>query len=131
VLYRIGADLLVVAHLLFIVFAFAGGLAVLRWHWLALIHLPVALWATVIELMGWICPLTPLENELRVAAGEAGYSGGFVAHYIVSIIYPAGLTRELQWLLAALVVLINVAIYAVLLIRLKRRRERRGTGTHR
>jgi hypothetical protein len=81
--------------------------------------------------MGWVCPLTPLENELRVAAGEAGYSGGFVAHYIVSIIYPAGLTRELQWLLAALVVLINVAIYAVLLIRLKRRRERRGTGTHR
>jgi len=122
VLYRIGADLLVVAHLLFIVFAFAGGFAVLRWHWLALVHLPVALWATVVELMGWICPLTPLENELRVAAGEAGYSGGFIAHYIVSIVYPAGLTRELQWLLAALVVLINVAIYAVLLVRLRRRR---------
>ena len=124
-LYGFGADLLVVAHLLFIVFAFAGGFAVLRWHWLALVHLPVALWATVIELMGWICPLTPLENELRVAAGEAGYSGGFVAHYIVSIIYPAGLTRELQWFLAALVVLVNAAIYAVLLIRLKRRRATR------
>ena len=124
-LYRIGADLLVVAHLLFIAFAFAGGIAVLRWHWLALVHLPVALWATVVELMGWLCPLTPLENELRMAAGEAGYSGGFVAHYIVSIVYPEGLTRELQWLLAALVVLVNAAIYAVLLIRLKRRRATR------
>jgi hypothetical protein len=125
VLYRIGADLLVVAHLLFIVFAFAGGIAVLRWHWLALVHLPVALWATVVEWMGWLCPLTPLENELRMAAGEAGYSGGFIAHYIVSIVYPSGLTRELQWLLAALVVLVNAAIYAVLLVRLRRRRTTR------
>ena len=119
-LYRFGADLVVVAHLLFIVFAFVGGMAVLRWHWLAFVHLPVALWATVVELMGWVCPLTPLEISLRVAAGEAGYRGGFVEHYILPIVYPAGLTRELQWTLAALVVLVNAAIYAVVLVRRKR-----------
>lgn len=118
VLYRLGADLLVIAHLLFIVFAFVGGVAVLRWHWLALVHLPVAIWATLVESMGWVCPLTPLEIALRVAAGEAGYHGGFVEHYIVSIVYPDGLTRELQWLLAALVVLVNAAVYGWLAIRL-------------
>jgi hypothetical protein len=117
VLYRFGADLVVVAHLLFIVFAVIGGLAVLRWHWLAFVHLPVVVWATVVELMGWVCPLTPLEIALRVAAGEAGYHGGFVEHYILPIVYPAGLTREIQWLLAALVVLVNAVIYGWLMIR--------------
>ena len=116
-LYRFGADLLVVAHLLFIVFALVGGLAVLRWRWLALVHLPVVVWATVVELMGWVCPLTPLEIALRVAAGEAGYHGGFVEHYILPIVYPAGLTREIQWLLAALVVLVNAVIYGWLMIK--------------
>ena len=123
--YRFGADLVLLVHLLFIGFAIVGGIAVLRWHWLALVHLPAALWATVVELMGWVCPLTPLEVYLRVAAGDAGYSGGFIQHYLVPIVYPAGLTREIQWLLAALVVLVNAAIYAVLLVRVKRRRATR------
>ena len=122
--YRFGADLVLLVHLLFIGFAFVGGIAVLRWHWLALVHLPAALWATVVELMGRVCPLTPLEVYLRVAAGDAGYSGGFVQHYLLPIVYPAGLTREIQWLLAALVVLVNAAIYAVLLVRVKRRRAK-------
>jgi hypothetical protein len=125
VFYRFGADLVVLVHLLFIGFAFVGGIAVLRWYWLALVHLPAALWATVVELMGWVCPLTPLEVYLRVAAGDAGYSGGFIQHYLLPIVYPAGLTREIQWLLAALVVLVNAAIYAVLLVRVKRRRATR------
>ena len=126
VLYRVGADLLVIAHLLFIVFALVGGVAVLRWRWLALVHLPVVVWATIVELMGWVCPLTPLEIALRVAAGEAGYRGGFVEHYIVAIVYPAGLTREIQWLLAALVVLVNAAIYGWLMIRSRRTALRRA-----
>jgi hypothetical protein len=125
VFYRFGADLVLLVHLLFIGFAIVGGIAVLRWHWLALVHLPAALWATVVELMGWVCPLTPLEVYLRVAAGDAGYSGGFIQHYLLPIVYPAGLTREIQWLLAALVVLVNAAIYVVLLVRVKRRRATR------
>lgn len=105
------ADLVVLLHLAFILFVMLGGLLVLRRRRLMWLHLPVAAWGAAIEFVGWICPLTPLENRLRAAAGEAGYSGGFIEHYLIPLIYPAGLTRELQWLLGALVLLVNAAVY--------------------
>lgn len=105
------ADLVVLLHLAFILFVMLGGLLVLRRRRLMWLHLPIVVWGAAIEFVGWICPLTPLENRLRAAAGEAGYSGGFIEHYLIPLIYPAGLTRELQWLLGALVLLVNAAVY--------------------
>lgn len=109
---RLVADLVVLLHFAFIAFAVAGGLLVLRWRRVAWIHLPAATWAATVALAGWICPLTPLENALRRAAGEAGYSGGFIEHYVVPLVYPAGLTRELQLVLGLGVLALNLAIYA-------------------
>ncbi|MCM8593818.1 DUF2784 domain-containing protein [Accumulibacter sp.] len=124
--YRLLADAVVVAHLLFILFVVFGGLLVLRWPRLALAHLPAACWGALIEVGGWICPLTPLENGLREAAGEAGYPGSFIARYLLPVIYPAGLTRELQFVLAAVVVAVNLAVYAELLRRWGARRSGEG-----
>lgn len=111
--YRLAADAVVLAHGAFILFAAFGGLLALRWRWVALLHLPAAAWAILIEAAGWICPLTPLEVSLRLAAGEAGYRGGFVEHYLIPAIYPAGLTRGIQFALAAFVAAINLTIYAL------------------
>ena len=110
-LYRVLADTILAFHLSFILFVLAGGFLALRWRWGPFVHLPAAVWGVYIELSGSICPLTPLENRLRVAAGEAGYSGGFVEHYIVPVIYPAGLTDSVQIVLAGVVVLANAVIY--------------------
>jgi hypothetical protein len=110
--YRILADALVVAHFAFIVFVLCGGLLALRHGWLLFFHLPAAAWATFIELSGGICPLTPLENRLRELSGSAGYSGGFVEHYFLPVIYPSDLTRQVQLGLALVVVLANFLIYA-------------------
>jgi hypothetical protein len=110
-LYRALADLVVLAHLAFIVFALFGGLLAFRWRWMPWAHLPAAAWGAAVELFGWFCPLTPLENSLRRASGSAGYSGGFIERYLMPVIYPDELTRELQWLLGCLVVVINLAIY--------------------
>ncbi|SOZ36495.1 DUF2784 domain-containing protein [Cupriavidus neocaledonicus] len=107
------ADLVVIAHALFIVFVVAGGLLVLRWPRAAWVHLPAAVWGVLIEWAGWICPLTPLENALRRAAGQAGYSGGFVERYLLPLIYPAGLTPAVQLWLGLVVLVVNVAIYAL------------------
>ncbi|NUO86546.1 MAG: DUF2784 domain-containing protein [Cupriavidus sp.] len=107
------ADLVVIAHALFIVFVVAGGLLVLRWPRAAWVHLPAAVWGVLIEWAGWICPLTPLENTLRRAAGQAGYSGGFVERYLLPLIYPAGLTPAVQLWLGLVVLGVNVAIYAL------------------
>jgi hypothetical protein len=115
------ADLLVVVHLGFVLFVAAGGLLVLRWPRVAWLHLPAAVWGAWIELSGGICPLTPLEQSLRTRAGEAGYSGDFVSHYILPVLYPAGLDRGAQLVLGALVVAVNLAIYAGVL-----RRRRMG-----
>jgi hypothetical protein len=122
--YRLLADLVVVIHLAFVLFVVLGGLLVLRRPRLAWLHVPAALWGAWIEISGWVCPLTPLENALRHAAGQAGYAGGFIHHYILPVLYPPGLTREAQHVLAALVVLVNVAAYAVLLRRTPRLRSR-------
>lgn len=121
-LYRIGADAVLLLHLAFIVFALLGGLLVLRWRWLAALHLPAAAWAAFIELTGRLCPLTGWENALRRQAGDAGYAGGFVEHYLLPVIYPAGLTRELQFWLAGVVLTVNLVVYLALLRRLRRRR---------
>ena len=112
--WRLLADVVLVTHLLFIVFAVGGGLLALRWNRVAWGHVPCALWAAGIALLGWICPLTPLEVSLRRLGGEAGYSGGFIEHYLVPVIYPPGLTREIQIGLGAAVILLNAIAYAIL-----------------
>ncbi|MHB1374434.1 MAG: DUF2784 domain-containing protein [Thauera sp.] len=111
-LHRFAADAVLVLHLAFIVFVLVGGLLALRWRRAPWLHLPAAAWGVYIELSGGLCPLTPLENSLRRAAGEAGYAGGFIEHYLLPVIYPAGLTHEIQYLLAAIVVGVNVLAYA-------------------
>lgn len=119
--YRLLADLVVVAHFLFVAFVVAGGLLVLRRPRVLWVHLPCAVWGALIELFGWVCPLTPLEMHLRGLAGEAGYAGGFVERYIFSILYPQGLTREHQIVLGLLVLALNAAIYGYLLWRRRSR----------
>jgi hypothetical protein len=114
------ADLVVLVHLAFIVFVVAGGLAVLWRRRMAWLHLPAAAWGVFIEVSGGVCPLTPLEQDLRDRAGQAGYEGGFVEHYVVALIYPEALTREMQFVLAGLVLVVNVAVYAYVLTRLKK-----------
>jgi hypothetical protein len=112
--YRFAADAVLAAHLAFVLFVVCGGLLVLRTPRLAWLHLPAVAWAAFVELSGSICPLTPLEVTLRRGAGEAGYAGDFVEHYLVALIYPAGLTRELQMAIGATVLLINLLVYFVL-----------------
>lgn len=111
-LYGNLATLVVVGHFLFIVFVMFGGLLALRWTWAPLVHLPLFLWGSYVEIAGEICPLTPLENRLRRAAGETPYAGGFIEHYLLPVIYPQGLTRTVQLVLAAGLVLMNILIYA-------------------
>ena len=110
---RILADAVLIIHLLFILFAVAGAFAALRWRYLVWVHLPCALWAMLIQLGGWICPLTPLEVSLRRCAGQAGYAGGFIQHYLLPIIYPHDLTREIQIALGIGVLVINLVAYAL------------------
>jgi hypothetical protein len=115
--YRILADLVVGLHALFVVFVILGGLLALRWPWLVAAHLPAAVWGALIEFRGWVCPLTPLEKSLRAAAGQAGYQGGFIEHYLLPVLYPAGLTRGVQLVLGSLVIAVNLAVYGLLLRR--------------
>jgi len=118
---RFTADVIVLLHLAFILFVAVGGLFVLRWPRVAWVHVPAVVWGALIELAGWICPLTPLENRLRTAAGDVAYTGGFIDRYIMPIVYPAGLTRGMQLGLAAAVVIVNLIFYGTLMIRRKRR----------
>lgn len=111
--YRLLADLIVVAHAGFIAFVIVGGYLALRWRWMPWLHVPAAAWGAAIEFGGWICPLTPLENRLRAAGSAAGYTGGFIAHYLIPLIYPAGLTRGIQLGLGAVVIVANVTAYAI------------------
>ncbi|TLY26170.1 MAG: DUF2784 domain-containing protein [Nitrospirae bacterium] len=110
-LYQIFADLVVILHLAFVVFVLFGGLLVLWWRRVAWIHLPAVAWGAAIEFGGWICPLTPLETWLRMQGGEGGYNSDFIEHYILPLLYPAGLTREEQIALGAVVLAVNLAIY--------------------
>lgn len=118
-IYRLLADSVLIVHLLFIGFVIFGGLFALRFPWIALVHIPAACWGAYIELAGGLCPLTTIEVGLRRMAGDAGYSGSFIEHYLLPIIYPAGLTRDIQVWLAGFVILINVAVYSRLVYRLR------------
>ncbi len=112
-MYGLFADVALVAHMAFVAFVVFGGLVVLRWAKVAWLHVPCALWGAWVELAGWICPLTPLEVSWRRRAGEVGYTGGFLEHYVVPVLYPAGLTREVQVGLGMVVVVLNLVIYAL------------------
>ena len=114
-LWRLAADAVVLLHLAFILFVLFGALMVLRCPRLIWLHLPAVSWGAAVELLHLYCPLTPLENRLRGAAGQHGYDGGFVEHYLIPLIYPAGLTPQIQLWLGAVVLMINVPIYLWLL----------------
>ena len=124
-LYRWLADAVLVIHLAFVLFVGLGGLLVLRWPRLAWVHVPVALYGAAIEFIGFICPLTPLENSLRRRGGEAGYDGGFIEHYVTATLYPTGLTREIQLAIGVAVLALNAAVYWIVL----RRRARARTDS--
>ena len=109
--YRVLADLVVVLHLAFVLFAVLGGLLARRWQRCAWLHVPAALWAALIEFRGWACPLTPLENWLRRRGGAAGYQSSFIEHYLLPLLYPTALTRRLQIALGLLVLGVNLAVY--------------------
>jgi hypothetical protein len=111
--YRLLAGAVVVIHLGFVAFVLLGALAVARWPRAAWVHLPCAAWGAAIEFAGWICPLTPLEQHLRRLGEQAGYNGGFVDHYLLRVLYPARLTREVQLALGALVIILNLGLYAL------------------
>ena len=110
---RLLADAVVLVHVAFVLFAVAGGLLVLRWPRVAWVHLPAAFWAAWVELAGWICPLTPLENWLRSRGGGAAYDTGFIEHYVLPALYPASLSRPVQWVLGGLVLLLNAVVYSL------------------
>ena len=115
------ADGVVLLHLAFVLFVLFGGLLALRWPRAAWAHIPAAAWGVAIEFFGWICPLTPLENDLRARAGRESYEGDFIGRYLLPVIYPEGLTREVQLLLGTGALLLNVAIYWMVLRRGRRR----------
>ena len=106
------AELIVILHLLFIVFAMFGGFLVIKWPRLMWLHIPFVAWGALTEFLGLICPLTPLEIWLRQKAGADPYQGGFISHYLVPLIYPPGLTPGMQWLLGGGLVIFNISIYA-------------------
>ena len=110
---RLLADALVAAHLAFIVFVLAGGLLVLRRRGWAVLHLPAVAWGAFAEISGTLCPLTPLENSLRLRAGDAGYTGGFIEHYLIPLLYPEALTARTQVVLGLAVIAVNVVVYAL------------------
>jgi hypothetical protein len=127
--YALLADALVLFHFAFVVFAVLGGLLAFRWRWMPALHLPALAWSALVEFNGWICPLTPWENALRAAGGEGGYSGGFIEHYLLPLLYPAALTRELQWTLGTALVAFNLVVY--LLLWWRRRKDRAAAGATR
>ncbi|MBV4458895.1 DUF2784 domain-containing protein [Pseudomonas sp. COR58] len=124
-LYRIAADGLVLFHLLFILFVLFGGLLALRWRRLIWLHLPAATWGVLVEVLHLTCPLTHWENLMRHAAGQTEYAGGFIEHYIWPIIYPAGLTPQIQLALGSVVLAVNLLVYGRLIRRWQRRRAAR------
>ena len=115
--YGLLADLTVLLHAAFILFAVFGGLLAVRWPRIAWLHLPAVAWAAFIEFSGRICPLTPLENHYRELAGESGYTGGFIEHYILPVIYPAGLARNIQLGLGLGVLVVNIVAYGIVIRR--------------
>lgn len=117
------ADAILVVHAVFVSWVVFGVFAVWRWARLAVVHLPALAWGIWIEASGRVCPLTPLEVSLRRRAGESGYAGGFIDHYVGGVLYPDGLTREAQWAAAGVLLAVNVVVYGVLMVRVVRRRR--------
>jgi hypothetical protein len=112
VIYRFAASLVLSAHFVFVLLAVFGGLGALidpRW---AFVHVPIVVWSSVVNLAGWTCPLTPLENRFRAAAAQSGYEGGFVQHYLWPVVYPQGMPRRLELVAGVSIVLWNAAVYA-------------------
>ena len=110
-LFKLAANALALIHFAFILFVVFGGLLLLKWPRMMWLHVPAAVWGALIEFAGWYCPLTSMENAMLRRAGEAGYTDGFVAHYIFRLIYPAGLTRGLEIAIGVFVLLVNVSVY--------------------
>ena len=122
--YLFLADLVVIVHLSFVAFVVVGGLLTLKWRKFAYIHVPAVGWGALVEIMGWVCPLTPVEIWLRDRAGAKGYSTGFIEHYILPVLYPAQLTPTVQWVLGILLLFVNVAIYSwIVWLLVRKRRE--------
>ena len=112
-LYPIAADFIVFLHFCFIVFVLIGGFLVFKWHWLIWLHIPAAIWGALIVMVGWVCPLTPIENMLRQASGGMAYSGSFIERYLVPVIYPSALNREIFIAMGVFVIVINMTLYAI------------------
>lgn len=110
-IYRFFADLVVVVHFAFILFAIFGGLVALRWKGSLWFHVPAVVWSILILLLGWACPLTPLENWLRRSGGESGYETSFIDQYLIPLIYPGVLSSEMAITLAAMLLVANLCIY--------------------
>lgn len=119
---RLAADLTLVLHFAFIAFALLGALMALRWRWVPWLQLPAAAWGIYVEASGRLCPLTHIENHFRLLAGQGGYAESFVERYLLNIIYPTGLTRDIQFILAAVVVVTNLVLYGFLFLRRRRAR---------
>ncbi|HSF67798.1 MAG TPA: DUF2784 domain-containing protein [Nitrospiraceae bacterium] len=118
-IYLLLANLVLMFHLTFVIFVLFGGLLVRKWRWLAWLHLPAATWGAAVEFGGWVCPLTTFENWLRAQAGETGYQSGFVADYLLPILYPDNLTHDFQLMLGMIVVAFIISMYGWLLRRPK------------
>lgn len=116
------ADAVLALHLAFILFVCLGALLALKWRWIPWLQLPAAAWGIYVEISGRMCPLTYIENDLRIRAGQAAYEGDCIGHYLTATIYPDGLTRNIQFVLGAVVLMVNLSVYAWLL----RQRRRRG-----
>lgn len=113
------ADLALLLHLTFIVFVIFGSLFVFRHRWLIWVHLPMVLWSSIVNITPWRCPLTPLENYFRLQASESGYEGGFIAHYLAPLIYPAGMSWDMGLVIGVVVFVWNVVLYGILIYRQK------------
>ncbi len=116
-LYQLAADFIVLIHFAFIVFVLTGGLLVFKWRWVIWLHIPAAIWGALIAIVGWICPLTPIENSLRQASAGEEYASGFLDRYLAPLIYPAGFTDEIATVAGIVVIVINVLVYSIFLIR--------------
>ncbi len=121
-IYRWLADGVVLVHGAFVVFVMLGAFVALRWRWLVWLHVPAAIWGVLIEYAGWICPLTPLENALRARAGESGYTGDFIEHYMLRVLYPSGLSPATRWVLGSIALIVNLVAYALLIRQVRRER---------
>jgi Na+-transporting NADH:ubiquinone oxidoreductase subunit NqrB len=117
--YRLLADLILILHFCFVLFAIFGGLLVLRWRWMWKFHLPALVWSFLVQYFVWICPLTDWENHFRHLGGEAGYEGGFIEYFISAILYPGIITPQIHLLLAVSLVVFNLLVYAFLFRRLR------------